>query len=82
MDYRSKVRLLGYRPHLLVANKLVLFDSKQCSQARRECTTTNFPYPRYENRKKNRFHRPIQTPWRSVVRNPYHSKSDAQKNKK
>ena len=33
LDYRCKVRLLGYPAHLLVANKLVPFDSKQCSQA-------------------------------------------------
>ena len=33
LDYRCKVTLLGYSPHLLVANKLVPFDSKQCSQA-------------------------------------------------
>jgi len=30
---RCKVRLLHYPPHLIVVNKLVPFDSKQCSQA-------------------------------------------------
>ena len=33
LDYRCNVTLLGYPPHLLTANKLVPFDSKQCSQA-------------------------------------------------
>jgi len=28
-DYRCKVRLLSYPPHLIIANKLVPFDSKQ-----------------------------------------------------
>jgi len=33
LDYHYKVRLLGYPPHLIVANKLVPIDSKQHSQA-------------------------------------------------
>jgi len=33
LDYRCKVRLLSYAPHLIIANKVVPFDSKQCSQA-------------------------------------------------
>jgi len=33
LDYRCKVRLLNYLSHLLIANKLVPFDSKQRSQA-------------------------------------------------
>ena len=31
LDYRCKVRLLGYPPHFLIANKLMPFDSRQCS---------------------------------------------------
>jgi len=31
LDYHCKVRLLGYPPHILVANKLMPFDSKQFS---------------------------------------------------
>jgi len=33
LDYCCEVRLLGYPPHFLVANKLVPFDFKQCFQA-------------------------------------------------
>jgi len=33
LDYHCKVRLLGYHPHLLIANKVVPFDSKKCCQA-------------------------------------------------
>ena len=33
LDYCCNVKSLGCPPHLLVANKLMPFDSKQCSQA-------------------------------------------------
>ena len=35
LDYRCKVGLRGYPPHLLITNKLVSFDSKQCSPSSR-----------------------------------------------